>query len=244
MTEHKGLPPTDQELAAMAEGALSAERRREIENQIASSDQIRDLIGRQRAAIELTREFDTAAPDALHMRVAEMAAERAPSRRRPRFALVGSLAAVAAMAVVALLLVVNQSSVEQPTVDQVVAAANAGPLMPAPAEDPSSPGNLALGVGDVRFPYWEDDRAWTATGARSENVGGRPVNTVFYKNDAGATIKYSIVSGAPIDSLSGADDYDITGSGDTRRIVWRNGGHTCIIEARGVGSDQLERLIV
>jgi hypothetical protein len=57
-------------------------------------------------------------------------------------------------------------------------------------------------------------------------------------------MKYSVVDGAPIDTIDpSSSKYVITGSGDTRRIVWRAGGHTCIIEARGVDPDQLERMI-
>ena len=75
-------------------------------------------------------------------------------------------------------------------------------------------------------------------------MNGRRVETVFYSNDAGATMKYSVVDGPPIDSIGAASGtYDITGSGDSRRIVWRDGGHTCIIEANGVAADQLERYI-
>ncbi|MFT4049483.1 MAG: hypothetical protein QM648_06545 [Solirubrobacterales bacterium] len=199
------------------------------------------MTARERAAVRLTAELDVPAPDALKNRVAEMAEARSARRTRGRW--IASGIAVTCAALVALALVLTGGGVAgAPTVNDVVAAATGPATMPAPPEDPASPGKLALGVGGVQFPYWGDDHGWTATGARSESVGGRPINTVFYENGDGATIRYSIVSGPPIDQLASADDYEITGSGDQKRIVWRNGGHTCIIEARGVSPDQLEKM--
>lgn len=237
MNGHSGIPPTDQELAALADGTLDPGRRREIENQLASSEQIRDSIGRQRAAIDLARELDVQAPDALHTRVSEMAASAAPRRSRA-LAFGGVAAAAAAAILLALVLVVPGGGA--PTVNQVAAAAASGPTTAAPAQDQANPGSLALAVGSVRFPYWEDSEGWRATGRRSSDVSGRAVETVFYANASGARLKYSVVDGPPIDNLGGA--YLITRSRDTRRIVWRNGGHTCIIEATGVTAGELERL--
>lgn len=238
-----GKPPSDREIAALADGTLGAERRREIENQIAGSEQIRESIGEQRAAVDLARELDVPAPDRLRAQVAEMAAERAPRRRRSSVAIGGAVGAAAAV-FIALVLVLGGGGASAPTVDQVVTASNAGPLMAAPGEDPATPGKLALGVGGVRFPYWEEDHGWKATGARSETVEGRKANTVFYENDSGGSLTYTIVDGSPIDTLADPGDYDLTGSGDTRRIVWRNGGHTCIIEASGASASDLEQMIV
>ena len=180
------------------------------------------------------------ASDALKSRVETLVSD---ARRRRRWvpAVAGAATALAVAAFV-LALVLPSSPSGAPTVDQVAAAASAGSLMPAPAQDPAKPGFLALGVGGVSFPYWEDEHGWKATGARSEVVAGRPVNTVFYTNDAGATIKFSIVSGKPIVAQS-PGQYDLTKNGDTRRIVWQNGGHTCIIEAKGVDPDRLEAMI-
>jgi hypothetical protein len=241
MTERTGKPASDKELAALADGTLGAERRREIENQLGNSELIRESIQRQRAAIELTREIEVSASDALHNRVAEMTSNAAP-RKRSRLA-IGGFAAAAAAAAVALVLVFGFGS-SAPTVDQVVATVAPGATSEAPATDPSDPKMLDVSVGSVQFPTWENEGGWWATGARSEQIQGRQVETVFYKNDDNATMKYSVVDGAPIDSLdSSTARYELTGSGDTRRIVWRAGGHTCIIEAQGVDSDQLERLI-
>jgi hypothetical protein len=239
-TERAGKPASDQELAALADGTLGAERRREIENQLGNSGLIRESIHRQRAAIELTREIEVPASDALHTRVAEMSAKAAP-RKRSKLA-IGGFATAAAAALVVLALVVTSSG--GPSVDQVVATAAQGATSDAPAKDPSNSKMLDVSVGSVQFPTWENDGGWWATGARSDDLDGRNVETVFYENGDGATMKYSVVGGAPIDSLDSASaHYEMTGSGDTRRIVWRAGGHTCIIEAQGVDSDQLERLI-
>lgn len=241
MIERTGKPASDQELAALADGTLGPERRREIENQLSSSEQIRDSIHRQRAAIELTREIEVPASDALHARVAEMAAAVAP-RRRSRLE-IGGLATALAAVLVAIALVVTTGP-NAPDVDQVVATAAQGPTTGAPAVDPSDPSKLNVAVGSVRFPTWEGDYGWSASGARTDKIHGRRVETVFYKNTDGAAMKYSVVDGAPIDTLEpSSTKYQITSSGGARRIVWRAGGHTCIIEARGVDPDQLERMI-
>jgi hypothetical protein len=238
MTEQTGKPATNEELAALADGTLGAARRREIENQLASSEQIRESIHRQRAAIELTREIEVPASDALHIQVAEMAASARPRKRSPM--LLGGFAAAAAAVVVALALLILPGS-DAPNVNQVVATAAQGPTTGAPASDPANPKKLNVSVGSVQFPSWKNWHGWDPTGARTDSVGGRRVETVFYKNANGATMKYSVVDGAPIDKLdSSSAAYELTGSGDTRRVVWRNGGHTCIIEAQGVPADQLE----
>ncbi|MGH2959089.1 MAG: hypothetical protein ACRDKE_05750 [Solirubrobacterales bacterium] len=239
MTERTGKPASEHELAALADGTLGAERRREIENQLASSEQIRNSIDRQRAAIELTRELEVPATDALHARVAEMSSAAAP-RRRHRFA-VGGFAAATAAILVALAIVLAPWQGD-PTVSEVMAVAAGGPVSGAPAKDAGRPGMLAVSVGTVQFPTWEP--GWKATGTRTDTVGGREVKTVFYSNAEGATIKYAVVDGAPIDTIDpSVASYELTRSGDSRRILWRAGGHTCIIEARGVAPDALERLI-
>jgi anti-sigma factor RsiW len=241
VTERTGKPASDQELAALADGTLGAERRREIENQLASSEQIRDSIQRQRAAIELTRELEVPASDALHARVAELTADAAP-RKRSGWAIGGFATATAAILVAVVLVLMPGAS--SPNVDQVVATAAQGPTSGAPAKDPANPAKLGVSVGSVRFPSWEGYAGWSASGARTDTINGRRVETVFYANADGATMRYSVVDGAPIDSLDpAAAKYELTGSGDTRRIVWRAGGHTCIIKASGVAPDELERLI-
>jgi anti-sigma factor RsiW len=241
MTERTGKPASDMELAALADGTLGPERRREIENQLSSSEQIRDSIQRQRAAIELMRETEVPASDVLHARVAEMAAAAAPARRRAGW-MFGGFATAAAAAMVAIVLVFAPGS-DSPKVDEVVAAAAQGPSSGAPAVDQRNPAKLNVSVGSVQFPTWKKT-GWKVSGARTDQIGGRRVETVFYEKPGGATMKYSVVDGAPIDQLGpAATTYEVTGSGDTRRIVWRSGGHTCIIEARGVEPDKLERMI-
>jgi hypothetical protein len=172
-----------------------------------------------------------------------MTAAAAPrTQRRSRWAIGGF--ATAAAAILVALAIVFAPGQGSPSVDQVMATAAHGPTSGPPAKDPTDADMLKVSVGSVQFPTWESDGGWWATGARSDSIAGRNVETVFYKNDEGATIKYSVVDGKPIDSMDAATThYEMTGSGDTRRIVWRAGGHTCIIEASGVDPDQLERLV-
>ena len=130
----------------MADGTLGAERRREIENQLASSEPISDSIHRQRAAIELTRELDVPASDLLHHQVAEMTSRAAKPKRARRGLVFGGFAAAAAAAAIVLALVILPGS-EAPSVNQVVATAAQGPTSGAPAADPANPGKLAVSVG-------------------------------------------------------------------------------------------------
>jgi Anti-sigma-K factor rskA len=89
------------ELAALADGSLSPERRSELEARVGASPELGDLLAEQRQAVSLTRSVvaEVEAPAGLRRRIE---AERVPSpRRRPRrLALAGAAAAVAAAAAV------------------------------------------------------------------------------------------------------------------------------------------------
>ena len=87
------------ELAALADGSLPAERRDELEAQVAGSSELAALLAEQERAVALTRSAagEVEAPAGLRARIE---AERRP-RRQPtrRLALIGVAAVVAAMAV-------------------------------------------------------------------------------------------------------------------------------------------------
>jgi hypothetical protein len=172
---------------------------------------------------------DVRAPDRLHNAVAEMTPAPRPSRR---LHIAG--AAVAAACVMALALVLVAPFDDSPTVDQAATAATAGPTAGAPTA--RADGTLNAAVGSVAFPDWKKIHP---TGMRTTEVDGRSMTTVYYAAPGGGEIRYTIVDGAPIDNVQGGS-YDVTGSGDARRIVWRRDGHTCIVEAEGVPSAKLE----
>lgn len=185
------------------------------------------------------RRFDLAeelsgvtAPDTLRRSVEEMTSiERAGARRYGWI-----VAPAVVMVVTAVLLILAPFGSSDPTVDSVVAQAASGPTAGAPSASGSV---LDASVGDVAFPNWAEDHGWEATGERSAELNGREVRTVFYSAPGGGQIRYTIVGGSPIDAVEGGS-YDVSGSGEKRRVVWRRNGHTCIVESEGVEPAKLE----
>lgn len=96
-------PPPDEpvELAALADGSLSDERRSHLEARVAASAELSDLLDEQRRALSLTRGAvaDVAAPSGLRRRVE---AERQPQSNRAfrRLGIGVAAAAVAAASVI------------------------------------------------------------------------------------------------------------------------------------------------
>ena len=109
-------PPRDEadghevaELAALADGSLPADRRGELEERVAASDELADRLAEQQRAVALAQSAaaDVKAPDALRARIE--AQRRARSARKPRRVLVAGVAAAAVAGAVALGLIVFRS---------------------------------------------------------------------------------------------------------------------------------------
>src|SRR5690349_13564335 len=93
------------DLARLADGTLPAHRREEVEAQIAASPQLSALADRQQhALLALRATTDTGAPARLRAQV-ERAHDKGRSRDARRFRVGGSIVAVAAAALLALVLV-------------------------------------------------------------------------------------------------------------------------------------------
>jgi len=212
------------------------------------------------AVTDAIRSLDVAAPEGLRTRVAAMAAEAgsspAPARRRPPLALAGGLLTAVAAVAVALLLVVGGGSDDDrgapASVRQVAAVALRPATEPAPAARPG--GTLDASVAPVSFPDWQArppgpaGRAWRATGARADSVGGRDVTTVFYDAPGGQRVGYAIaagdrlpVAGGRYVRRDGVDTwvYDVDGA---PAVMWYRGGRTCVVAGRGVDVDTLVTL--
>jgi hypothetical protein len=212
---------------------------------------------------ELIRSVDVRAPDSLHDAVEAMIAERSSSRSgkprrargdahersyslRPRLAALGAIAA----AIVALAIVVGTSgssstlSVHDASV-LTLRAATAGP----PAESGSDHTELAASVDGVAFPYWGAHFGWHATGARTDDVDGRTITTVFYENSLGRRVGYAIAAGSAPSQITGGvverrdgTPYRLLTVSGHPVVAWMREGHLCVVSGRGVDGATLLRL--
>jgi anti-sigma factor RsiW len=258
-------PDLATDLAALADGSLDPARGAEVARRVAASPELKAALAEQQQAISLlSRASEVTAPEPLREHVQELAdRSRMPARRRAdraagpppsdvgrtrrrralSVAAAGGLAAAAAAAIIAI--AVSSGGASAPGLHRYLTAAARPATIAAPAESSVHPNELAIGVGDVAFPYWEDKFGWRATGARTDRVAGHAVTTVFYYHASGARIGYSIVAGPP-PTLSRAAGrhgrgatvwrdgvrYWLGGAGDARVVVWTRSGHGCILSAR------------
>jgi hypothetical protein len=208
------------------------------------------------------------APQSLHERIATMAAAEAtgaavdahrstlaaslrrrftPARRRPSrlglaFAGVTALALVAAIAIAAIHPGAGSTSLD---VRSAAALALGPATLPAPSESASNRSELTASVGGVAFPYWKERFGWRGSGARSDTLGGRTITTIFYSNAGGQRVGYAIVAGPAPPSGGGTIvrrwgvSYRLSSQGDANVIVWRRGGHLCVMAGRGVSARTL-----
>ena len=103
------------ELAALADGSLSADRRAALEAQVETSPELADRLAEQQQVVELIRNAaaEVEAPASLRASIESQRGAREPRRGR-RLALIGGAAAVAAAAAVAIGVAVSGSeSAEQ-----------------------------------------------------------------------------------------------------------------------------------
>jgi hypothetical protein len=235
------------ELSALADGSLDPRRREAVEHRVADSPHLRNLLERERLAVEVLHQAATErAPDALRASIGvQRAARTARSRRRPAYA---ALAGALAAAVAALALLLPGGTPGSPSVSQAAQLALRGPSSSAPVADPSDPGmKLALRVQGLYFPNWSGTLGWRPVGARRDRLGARPAVTVYYQR-SGTIVAYTIVGtpalaqpSAPVTRLGGLDLQALNLRG--RAVVtWRRAGHTCVLSASAVPRRVLEQL--
>jgi hypothetical protein len=119
--------------------------------------------------------------------------------------------------------------------------------MAAPAENHSHRAQLAASVQGIPFPYWEGI-GWRSTGARTDRIAGSSIRTVFYANDHGQRIGYSIVAGTPPPAHGGTVTwhagvpYRLLAQNGVPVVTWLRAGHACVVSGRGVDVHTLLRL--
>jgi hypothetical protein len=212
------------------------------------------LTERERAARDAIRaaSAQVRAPAGLRARIdaerADGAAAR-PTRRRwtgLRLGLAG--AGAAALAAIALAVVVLAGGGE-PSVVETAEIASESPTQPAPSASESEPTLLAASFEGLAYPDWSREFGWRAVGERDDELEGRDTHTVFYENDEGARIAYTIVAGEALDPPEGAqphtvegvdlDSFEANGAG---AVTWLRDGHTCVLSGEGVEKETLLEL--
>jgi hypothetical protein len=186
---------------------------------------------------------DTRAPQSLREsierdRARAQAAPAAPFWRRRWRMIAATATAAAALAAV---VVATQSGTTQPGEPSLAAVQDAGGFAatgPAPAPGGGSPPVLAARVGPISFPDWQQSFGWKAVGSREDEISGRTVKTVYYRNSEGAHLGYSIVAGAPLAEPPpgravphAGHTYHVAHAGRQTLVTWTQQGHTCMFVA-------------
>ena len=157
----------------------------------------------------------------------------APFWRRRRIA----IPVLAAVALGAVALAAWPSGGGGPSFRGVDAVASLAPTEAPPPPSGGDPPVLGARVGPVEFPDWRSEFGWRAVGRRSDEVSGRAVTTVFYRN-RGAGLGYAIVHGEALGGDPAGDEivrdgktYHVDASGGRTVVTWTQAGHTCVIVA-------------
>jgi hypothetical protein len=174
-----------------------------------------------------------ATPPGLRERIAAQSAR--PARRsRPRVALAGAVATVAAAVVLALTLVAELGG--HPTIAEAARPSALAATAPAPAQDARRPTLLRASFAGVTYPDWNKQFGWRTTGRRHDSIEGRrSAETVFYQHTH-HRIGYTVVSGKPLKPPGHAERYEANGLvmlayKDGRRdvVTFERDGRTCVL---------------
>jgi hypothetical protein len=185
---------------------------------------------------------DTQAPQSLRESIERdrervRAAPKVPFWRRNWRALTATATATAALAIAGVAIQGGSENAAS-TLADVQAAARLEATRPAPASKGGDPPVLAARVGAISFPDWQKSFGWRAVGAREDEISGRTVKTVFYRNPDGAQLGYSVVAGAPLrehppgrEVTRAGNAYHVARAGAHTLVTWTQQGHTCTIVA-------------
>jgi hypothetical protein len=215
MPHEDDTPLTDEELALAKKGEAL------IAAAVADTEAPQSL----RESIERDRERAQAAPPA-------------SSWRRRWRVLAATATAAAALAAVLVATQGGTTETGEPSLADVHQASALEATGPAPAPGGGDPPVLAARVGPISFPDWQKSFGWKAVGAREDEVSGRAVKTVYYRNPDGAHLGYSIVAGAPIAEpppgravKHEGNTYHVAHAGEHTLVTWTQQGHTCTFVA-------------
>jgi hypothetical protein len=213
----------------------------ENDRQLTEEEQALARKGEARIAAAMA---DVRAPQALREAIERererAAAARAPFWRRYRWGLATASVAAAAFAVVVILLETGGNGTE-PSLSQVYTAARLEPTAGAPRSLGGEPPVLDTKVENLTFPDWQASFAWRAVGRRENELSGRDVTTVYYRNPDGAQLGYAVVAGEPLggdppgrEVTREGNTYSVARGRDRTIVTWTQEGHTCAIVAPSV----------
>ena len=233
------------DLAAAADGTLPPARQRELEAMAERDPALASALDEQRRALTLIRgaASEVRAPLALRERLEVQRSSSWRPRAAKRWFQVATAGALAA----AVLLAVVLASPGGPTIDEAAAFGSQPPTGPAPAAE----GKLLAAEQDgVVFPEWGAKFGWEAVGTRTGEIDGREATTVYYENDEGRTLAYTIVGGDALDTPDDARTIEAEGtpvqifrtSDGAPAATWEREGHTCILAGEGVPDEKLAEL--
>jgi anti-sigma factor RsiW len=224
------------DLCALADGTLPAERRAAVEERVAASPELQELVDRHRRTVMQTRSLASdPVPESLRATVGKQRrvrdGRRSPlSRPMPRLGLAGALAAA-----VAVIVLVLSGGSAAPTVADAAGVTTRPPNAPAPRPVAGRGTELSANVEGVAFPNLRPPYGWRAVGLRRDKLDGRNTTTVFYAKGR-RRIAYVIVGGRALDRPS--DARSVTREGvlfQTLRlegrpaVTWRRAGHSCVL---------------
>src|SRR5215207_11627783 len=186
---------------------------------------------------------DVQAPQSLREAIERDRARAAARARAPFWRRYGrgvlAVAGVAAAGLAAIAIVLpGDTDDEAPSLASVEAAAQLDPTQAAPPSIGGAPPVLDANVGALEYPDWEKSFGWEAVGRRDDDLSGRDVTTVFYRNPDGAQLGYAVVAGAPLaEDPAGrrvtrdGKSYSVARRGERTIVTWTQEGHTCLIAA-------------
>jgi hypothetical protein len=240
-------PPTEADLAALADGSISPRDRESLLAHVRESPELSSALAQQEQAVAMTRALTTQAPADLHRRIDALTSRQRARSLRPRVLAGGALASAVAV-VAALVISLSSSPHHRLGLTQIAALTLAPATMTAPSESSTHHAQLSVSVRGVPFPYWGEHFGWRSTGARIDHIAGRTVKTVFYESSGKQRIGYAILDGAgPSPNAGTVVNHDgvsftlLTRSG-VRSVTWTRAGHLCVVSGRSVSGATLLRL--
>lgn len=200
----------------------------------------RQIPDRHQRVVRALQAGGPATPDSLVRRV-EVAVDRPARRFTWRLP---ALAAATAVAAVGLVLALVPHG---PTVTDAAALVDRAPTRAAPGPHPSRPALLDQRFEGVPYPDWSRFH-WMAMGARTDTVGDRRAETVYYTHH-GHVIAYTVIAGEPLPPPDGATTERAGGlelhrfrDGHRDVVTFVRGGRSCVLSGHVISSDTIVEL--